>query len=65
MLSKFYVFCQDKTHIIRLIRQLMNDFGDYKREGLMRLSAEAVEKANPLAHFIRDYCLHQSIQKNA
>jgi hypothetical protein len=28
------------------------------------LAAEAVEKANPPAHFIPDYCLHQPIQKH-
>lgn len=27
------------------------------------LTAEAVEKAHPLGHFIPDFCLHQSIQK--
>jgi hypothetical protein len=30
-----------------------------------RIAAEAVEKANPLDHFIPDFCLHQSIQKHA
>jgi hypothetical protein len=29
------------------------------------VTAEAVEKAHPLEHFILDYCLHQSIQKHA
>ncbi|MGO9621377.1 MAG: hypothetical protein ACLPT6_08245, partial [Desulfobaccales bacterium] len=26
----------------------------------VRLSAEAVEKANPLDHFVPEFCLHQS-----
>ncbi len=26
----------------------------------LRISAEAVEKANPLDHFIPDFCFHQS-----
>jgi len=31
----------------------------------MAIAAEVVEKANPLDHFIPDFCLHQSIQKHA
>jgi hypothetical protein len=32
--------------------------------GVGSLSAEAVEKANPLDHFISDFCLHQSTQNH-
>jgi hypothetical protein len=28
------------------------------------ITAEAVEKANSLAHFIPDFCLHRSIQNH-
>ena len=28
------------------------------------ITAEAVEKANPLDHFIPDFCLHQSTQNH-
>jgi len=38
-----------------------------QKKPLLKLSitAEAVEKAHPLEHFILDYCLHQSTQKHA